>query len=325
MNFPVNRKRRLRKTKALRNLIAETRVHPAQLVLPIFVHDNYNDQITIDAMPGVYQYSIEKTLAVADKALKAGIQSVLLFGVPSEKDQRGSTAWFEGGVVQQATRKLKTRFGTDLTVITDTCLCEYTSHGHCGVYLDGQVLNDPTLELLAKVAVSQAQSGADIIAPSDMMDGRIGYIRDVLDDEGYDDKAIMAYSAKYASGYYGPFRDAAKSTPIAGDRKTYQMDARNGREALAEIKLDIYEGADIIMVKPAMAYLDIVYQAKQACDLPIAAYQVSGQYSMIKAAAEKGWVDEKAVVLEDLTAMARAGADILITYFAQDAAGWLNE
>jgi porphobilinogen synthase len=324
MNFPIIRKRRLRRTPLLREAVAETVVRPQDLVYPLFINDERHSRIPIASMPGIYQQSVDNAVIEAGKALDAGIRAVLVFGVPSEKDQEGSSAWFEQGVAQRAIRELKKQFGQDLMVIADTCLCEYTSHGHCGVLLEGRVLNDPTLDILARTAVSQAQAGADMIAPSDMMDGRVAYIRDALDDAGYDDTPIMAYSAKYSSSLYAPFRDAAESTPAFGDRKSYQMDPRNAREAIEEVLLDVQEGADIIMVKPALPYLDIIYQVRQAVNLPVAAYNVSGEYSMVKAAAANGWIDEKSVVMETLTAIKRAGADLIITYHALDAARWLT-
>jgi porphobilinogen synthase len=324
MNFPIIRKRRLRKTHLLREAVAETRLGPQDLIYPLFVNDERHSRTPVASMPGIYQQSVDNAVIEAGQAMEAGIRAVLVFGVPSEKDQEGSSAWFEQGVAQRAIRELKKQFGQDLMVIADTCLCEYTSHGHCGVMLEGRVLNDPTLDILARTAVSQAQAGADMIAPSDMMDGRVAYIRDALDDAGYDDTPIMAYSAKYSSSLYAPFRDAAESTPAFGDRKGYQMDPRNAREALEEVALDVQEGADIIMIKPALPYLDIISRVRQITNLPIAAYNVSGEYSMVKAAAANGWIDEKNVVLELLTGIKRAGADLIITYHANDAARWLS-
>ncbi len=323
MNFPVVRKRRLRKTPLLRDMVAETQLTAADLVYPLFINDEPHSRIPVASMPGIYQQSIDNAVIEVGQALELGVRSVLLFGVPSEKDQEGSNAWFEQGVTQRAIRELKRQFGQDLVVIADTCMCEYTSHGHCGVLMDGRVLNDPTLELLSRTAISQALAGADIIAPSDMMDGRIAYIRDSLDDAGYDDIPLMSYSAKYASSLYSPFRDAAESTPACGDRKSYQMDPRNAREALEEVLQDVQEGADIIMVKPALSYLDIISQVRQLTRLPLAAYNVSGEYSMVKAAAANGWINERDVVLELLTGIKRAGAEIIITYHAMDAARWL--
>lgn len=323
MNFPVVRKRRLRRTQLIRDAVAETQLRAQDFIYPLFINDERHSRVAIPSMPGIYQQSIDNAVIEAGKALEAGIRAVLLFGVPAEKDQEGSSAWFEQGVTQRAIRELKKQFGQDLMVIADTCLCEYTSHGHCGVLLEGRVLNDPTLDILARTAVSQAQAGADMIAPSDMMDGRVAYIRDSLDDAGFDDMPIMAYSAKYASSLYSPFRDAAESTPAAGDRKGYQMDYRNAREALEEVALDVQEGADIIMVKPALPYLDIIREVRRMVNLPVAAYNVSGEYSMVKAAAANGWIDEKSTVLELLTGIKRAGADLIISYHALDAARWL--
>ncbi len=324
MNFPVIRKRRLRKTPLLRDAVAETCLNINDLIYPLFVNDERGSRKPVPSMPGIYQQSIDNMLIEAGQALELGIRAVLLFGIPSEKDQEGSSAWFEDGVTQRAIRALKNQFGSDLMVIADTCMCEYTSHGHCGIMLEGRVLNDPTLDVLARTAVSQAQAGADIIAPSDMMDGRVAWIRDALDDAGYDDIPIMSYSAKYASALYAPFRDAAESTPAFGDRRGYQMDARNALEALDEVDLDIREGADMIMVKPALPYLDIIRRVKERVNLPVVAYNVSGEYGMVKAAALNGWIDERAVVLELLTGIRRAGADLIITYHALDAARWLK-
>lgn len=325
MNFPITRKRRLRKTSLLRDAIAETHLAPQDFVYPVFINDERHSRIPIASMPGIYQQSVDNTVIEVGKAMEAGVRAVLVFGIPSEKDQEGSSAWFEQGVVQRGIRELKRQFGNDLIVIADTCLCEYTSHGHCGVLLEGRVLNDPTLELLARTAVSQAEAGADIIAPSDMMDGRVAYLRDSLDDAGFDDTPIMAYSAKYASAMYGPFREAAESTPATGDRKGYQMDYRNAREALEEVSLDIQEGADMVMVKPALPYLDIIQQVRKMTNLPVAAYNVSGEYSMVKAAAANGWLDERNTVLELLTGIKRAGADLIISYHAVEAARWLTK
>lgn len=325
MSFPGIRLRRLRKTPILRNLVAETKLTADHLVYPLFITDQKNVRIPIPSMPGIYQQSIDNAIIEIGQAMEAGIKSVILFGVPEEKDQEATSAWDEYGVIQRAIREIKRNFGQDLLVIADTCLCEYMSHGHCGVVLEGRVLNDPTLDILARTAVSQAQAGADIIAPSDMMDGRVLWLRESLDQAGYDDTPIMAYSAKYASSFYAPFRDAAHSTPSFGDRRTYQMDPRNRREALEEVALDVMESADIVMVKPALSYLDILSQVRQSVNIPVAAYSVSGEYSMIKAAAQNGWIDEKSVVLETLTGIRRAGADILITYYAVEAARWIKE
>lgn len=324
MTFPYVRKRRLRKTAQLRDAVAETTLRSQDLIYPLFVNEAPNGRTPVPSMPGIYQQSISDAVIEVGQAMDAGVRSVLVFGIPDEKDQEGSSAWFEQGVVQRTIRELKRRFGQDLLVVADTCLCEYTSHGHCGVLMEGRVLNDPTLDLLAKAAVSQAQAGADIIAPSDMMDGRVARLRDALDEAGYDDTPIMAYSAKYASSLYAPFRDAAESTPASGDRKSYQMDSRNAREALEEVALDVMEGADMVMVKPALPYLDIIYQVRQMVNLPVVAYNVSGEYSMVKAAAANGWIDERAVVTELLTGIKRAGADLIITYHAVDMARWLK-
>ena len=329
MAFPATRLRRLRRTGLLRDLVRETSLEVRHLVLPMFVHAGPREPIA--SMPGVDRLSIDDAVAEAGTAAALGIPAVLLFGIPSEKDEEGSGAWDDEGVVQLATRAIKAAH-PDLLVITDLCLCEYTSHGHCGVLAQGTageagrlrgVDNDATLELLARTAVSQAAAGADIIAPSDMMDGRVGHLRAALDDHGLADTPIMAYSAKFASAFYGPFRDAAGSTPAFGDRRGYQMDPANAGEALREVLLDVEEGADIVMVKPALAYLDVIRRVKDAVRLPVAAYNVSGEYAMIKAAAAQGLLDERAAVLETLTAIRRAGADIVITYHAKDAAEWL--
>ena len=324
MNFPNIRKRRLRKTSLLRDVVAETHLQVSDLIYPLFVNDERSSRLPVASMPGIYQQSVENAVIEAGQAMDLGVRSVLVFGIPAEKDQEGSNAWFEQGVTQRAIRALKKQFGQDLLVIADTCLCEYTSHGHCGVLMEGRVLNDPTVEILVRTAVSQTQAGADMIAPSDMMDGRIGAIREGLDQAGYHDTPIMAYSAKYASSFYAPFRDAAESAPASGDRKSYQMDPRNGREALEEVMLDLQEGADLIMVKPALSYLDIIRQVRDLTNVPVAAYNVSGEYSMVKAAAAQGWIDERSAVLELLTGIKHAGADLIITYHALDAARWLK-
>lgn len=327
-SFPIARPRRLRQSRAIRRLVRETQLHADQLVLPLFVRPGRKIRKPIEAMPGVFQLSIDELLKEAESAQKAGVNAVLLFGIPARKDPAGKGAYAKNGIVQQAIRKLKNAF-PDLLVITDVCLCEYTSHGHCGLIQDGPhgktVANDPTLKLLARSALSHAEAGADIVAPSDMMDGRVAAIRATLDQNGFQDLPIMSYAAKFASAYYGPFREAAESAPKFGDRRSYQMDAANGDEALREVALDVQEGADIVMVKPGIAYLDIVYRVKQAFRLPTAVYQVSGEHSMIKAAAANDWIDERGVILESLLAMRRAGADIIITYSACDVAGWLRE
>jgi porphobilinogen synthase len=327
-SFPVCRLRRLRRTPALRSLVRETRLHASQLVLPLFVRAGRKLRRTIYAMPGVFQLSPDELLREAARAYESGVPAVLLFGIPEKKDDRASGAYAANGIVQQAVRLLKKEL-PKLIVITDVCLCEYMRHGHCGVVVGGktnaQIANDATLELLARTAASHAQAGADMIAPSDMMDGRVRSIRGRLDKEGFTEIPIMSYAAKFASAFYGPFREAAESTPQFGDRRSYQMDAANSDEAMREIALDIQEGADIIMVKPALAYLDVIHRAKTEFGYPTAAYAVSAEYSMVKAAAAKGWIDEKAVTMESLLAMRRAGADILITYAATDVAGWLKE
>ena len=324
MSFPDVRPRRLRRTKALRRLVRETRLSPECLVLPLFVRPGEKVRRPIPSMPGHAQLSIDEMLEECREAASLGIQAVLLFGIPLAKDPVGSDAYADAGIIQQAIRAIKDK-QPDLLVVTDVCLCEYTDHGHCGVVHDGAVDNDATLDLLAAMAVSHAKAGADIVAPSAMMDGQVGAIRSALDDEGHEQVPIMAYSAKYASGFYGPFRDAAESPPQFGDRRGYQMDPANALEALRETELDVAEGADIVMVKPALPYLDIIWRVKERFGLPVAAYNVSGEFAMVKAAAEKGWLDERRITLEILTAIRRAGADILITYFAKDAARWLAE
>jgi porphobilinogen synthase len=327
MAFPTTRLRRLRRTPVLRDLVRETRLDVGDLVLPLFVQADVGSRPPrepIAAMPGVDRLSISALVQEAGEAAALGIPAVLLFGIPADKDAEGSGAWDDEGIVQLATRALKEAH-PDLLVIADLCLCEYTSHGHCGLLRpDGQVDNDASVELLARTAVSQARAGADVVAPSDMMDGRVGAIRAALDDEGLADTPIMAYSAKFASAFYGPFREAAGSTPAFGDRRGYQLDPANGDEALREALLDVQEGADVIMVKPALPYLDVVRRVKDATGMPVAAYNVSGEYAMVKAAAAAGHVDERAVVLETLTSIRRAGADIVITYHAKDAARWLR-
>lgn len=300
-------------------MTAETHLSRSSLIYPLFIAEGEGVRTPIGSMPGIFQLSVDNALRECEELLELGLSSVLLFGMPAEKDERGTSGYESDGIVQRATAGIKQRF-PELIVITDVCLCEYTSHGHCGVIENGVVVNDETLELLAAQAVSHAQAGADIIAPSDMMDGRTGRVRSALDDAGFAELPIMAYSAKFASVFYGPFRDAAGSAPQFGDRKSYQMDPRNADEALREIALDIAEGADIVMVKPALAYLDIIRRAKEEFATPLAAYNVSGEYSMIKAAAERGWIDGERALLETLTSIRRAGADLIITYFAKDAA-----
>jgi len=321
--FPVTRLRRLRKTASLRDMFRETSLSPADFIYPLFIVEGENVKKEISSMPAQYQLSIDNALSECEELRKLGVNSIILFGIPNEKDEVGSGAYADDGIIQKATRAIKERF-PDMIVVTDVCLCEYTSHGHCGVVEDGYVHNDKTLELLAKEAVSHAQSGADIIAPSDMMDGRIDAIRKALDANGFSDTPIMAYSAKYSSGFYGPFREAAESTPQFGDRKTYQMDFGNSDEAMREIALDIQEGADIVMVKPALSYLDVIRRTKDNFNMPICAYNVSGEYSMVKAAAQNGWLDGEKVMMEILTSIKRAGADVIITYFAKEAAAILT-
>jgi len=322
MPFPATRMRRMRRTESLRGLIRETELSPRHLIQPLFVTAGENVREEVDSMPGVARFSISELVAEGTEVAAAGVGAVLLFGIPASKDESGSGAYDEEGVVQLAVRALKEAH-PDLTVITDVCLCEYTSHGHCGFVRDGEVDNDITVELLAKTAISHAQAGADAVAPSDMMDGRIGTIRHQLDEEGHPDVPIVSYSAKYASAFYGPFREAAESTPEFGDRRGYQMEPANAAEAVREAELDLEEGADMLMVKPATPYLDVVRRVKKATGAPLAAYHVSGEYSMLKAAAERGWIDERAAVLETLTAIRRAGADAIVTYYAKEAAAWL--
>ena len=324
MAFPATRMRRLRKTGVLRDMVRETELTPRDLVYPMFVELGTDSRTPIEAMPGIDRLSISHAVEEAGEVAALGIPAVLLFGIPAHKDEAGTGAYDDEGVVQLATRAIKEAH-PDLLVITDVCLCEYTSHGHCGVLRpDGSVDNDPSLELLAKTAISQAAAGADVVAPSDMMDGRVGALRAQLDAEGYSDTPIIAYSAKFASAFYGPFREAAESTPAFGDRRSYQMDPANGDEAVREALLDVEEGADVVMVKPALAYLDVIRRVKEATRLPLAAYNVSGEYSMIRAAAANGYLDERSTVLEALTGIRRAGADIVITYHAKDAANWLR-
>jgi len=326
--FPACRPRRLRQSPALRHLVAETILSPAQLVLPLFARSGRRVRRPIPAMPGVSQLSPDELVREAVLAHQAGVPAVLLFGIPDVKDERASGAYAANGIVQRSVRLLK-REVPQLLVLTDVCLCEYMEHGHCGVVRQdktgAKILNDPTLKLLARTAASHVEAGADIVAPSDMMDGRVRAIREQLDKLGFTDTPIMSYAAKFASAFYGPFREATESAPKFGDRRSYQMDAGNAAEALREVALDLQEGADIVMVKPALAYLDVIYRVKTEFGYPTAAYAVSGEYSMIKAAAAKGWIDERSVTLESLLAMRRAGADILITYAAVDVARWLKE
>jgi porphobilinogen synthase len=323
MSFPATRMRRLRRTGVLRDMVRETTLRPADLVQPLFVTAGEDVREDVDSMPGVQRLSIGHLVEEAGAVAASGVPAVLLFGVPADKDEAGSGAYDEEGVVQLATRALKETH-PDLVVIADTCLCEYTSHGHCGVLRDGEVDNDLSLELIARTALSQAAAGADAVAPSDMMDGRVAAIRAQLDGEGHSSVPILAYSVKYASAFYGPFRDAAGSTPREGDRRGYQMDPANALEALREARLDLDEGADMLIVKPALPYLDVVHRVKQDTGAPLAAYHVSGEYSMLKAAAGNGWLDERAAALEALTSIKRAGADVIISYYAKDAAQWLS-
>ena len=315
----IIRPRRLRKNETIRSMVAETAVNPDSLVYPMFVVEGEKVKEPIPSMPGQFRFSIDEILKELESCVALGLKSILLFGIPSYKDEMASSAYDDDGIVQRAVRSIKTKF-PDLYVITDVCLCEYMSHGHCGIVKeDGDVDNDPTLELLAKTALSHAEAGADMVAPSDMMDGRVAAIREKLDENGYQNLPIMAYSAKFASAYYGPFRDAADSAPHFGNRKSYQMDVRNGREALREVELDIEEGADIVMVKPGLAFLDVLRQTAEMSCVPVAVYNVSGEYSMVKAAALAGWIDENAIIRENLLAFKRAGADIIITYHAKEA------
>lgn len=319
-----DRHRRLRQTANLRAMVRETHIHVDDLIYPIFVVEGSGVKREVPSMPGIYQFSLDRLNEEIDEVVQHGIKSVIVFGVPAEKDEVGSQAYCEHGIVQRAIRQIKENY-PDVVVIADTCLCEYTSHGHCGVVENEQVLNDPSLELLVKTAVSQAKAGADIIAPSNMMDGFVAAIRQGLDEAGFTNVPIMSYAIKYASAFYGPFRDAADSAPQFGDRKTYQMDPANRREAFREAESDVREGADFLMVKPALSYLDIIRDIKNHFHLPIVAYNVSGEYSMVKAAAQNGWINEKDIVMEMLVSMKRAGADLIMTYFAKDVARWLNE
>ncbi len=317
------RRRRLRMTEGLRALVRETSVAVEDLIYPLFVIEGEDRKEAVPSMPGIYQYSTDRLKEELERIEKAGVGAVLLFGIPAHKDERGSEAYNEHGVIQNAIRYIR-RVCPKLVIIADICLCEYTSHGHCGLVRDGEILNDETLPLLAKTAVTCAQAGADMVAPSDMMDGHVEALREALDAAGYQNTPIMAYSAKMASGYYGPFRDAAHSAPGFGDRKTYQMDFHNGREAMRDIQDDITEGADIIVVKPALTLLDVLKMASEETKMPLCAYNVSGEYAMVKAAAANGWIDEKKIVMENMAAFKRAGAHMIITYHALDVAGWLK-
>jgi porphobilinogen synthase len=324
MYYPVFRPRRLRETETLRRMVRETRLAVDDLIMPFFVCHGRGVRREIGSMPGNFQLSADELVKEVKETAALGIPGIILFGLPASKDAAGSEAYAKDGIVQQAIRAIKDSV-SDLVVITDVCLCEYTSHGHCGVVERGRVKNDPTLELLAKTALSHAEAGADMVAPSDMMDGRVGAIREALDDAGYEETPILAYSAKYASGFYGPFREAAESAPQFGDRRAYQMDPANAEEALREVGLDLEEGADMIMVKPALPYLDVLWRVKAEFGVPVAAYNVSGEFAMVKAAARLGWLDEERVMLEMLTAIKRAGADLILTYFARDAARLLRQ
>jgi porphobilinogen synthase len=323
-NISFQRHRRLRETTALRSIVRETHLQKEDLIYPLFILEGENKKNPVASMPGVFQITLDLLNQEIEEIVSLGIKSVILFGVPEDKDEVGSGAYCDEGIVQKATRQIKS-IHPELIVIADTCLCEFTNHGHCGIVEDGRILNDPTLELLAATALSQARAGADIIAPSNMMDGFVIAIRVALDENGFGHIPIMSYAVKYASAYYGPFRDAANSTPKFGDRKSYQMDPANRTEAMREAESDILEGADFLIVKPALSYLDIIRDVKNNFNAPIVAYNVSGEYSMIKAAAQNGWIDEKSVVLETLTSMKRAGVDLIITYHAKDVAGWLNK
>lgn len=320
----MKRFRRLRASENLRSMVRETRISKSDLIYPMSVVEGENIKNPVESMPNVYQYSLDRIDEILNEVEKSGISGILIFGVPKHKDEYATEAYNDNGITQQAVRYIKKNYPS-LIIIADVCLCEYTSHGHCGVVCGEKILNDETLPLLSKMAVSLAKAGADIIAPSDMMDGRVSAIRNALDENGFIDTPILSYSAKFASAYYSPFRDAAESAPEFGDRKTYQMDYANGREALREIADDISEGADMVMVKPALAYLDIIKSAREKFDLPLVAYNVSGEYAMVKAAAQNGWIDEKKIVSENMIAIKRAGADIIITYHALDVARWIDE
>jgi len=318
-SYPDVRLRRFRRNASLRGLVRETHLRLDQFVMPLFVAP---ESLRNEQLPGMSRYTVEAVVREVEELVRAGVQAVILFGIPAEKDEQATGAWEDDGIVQQALRALRPRF-PELVLMTDVCLCEYTSHGHCGVIVDGEVHNDRSLELLARTAVSHVEAGADVVAPSDMMDGRVRAIRDALDDVGSESVPVLAYSAKYASAFYGPFREAADSTPSFGDRRGYQMDPANVREALRECELDIEEGADAIMIKPALPYLDIIRAVRESFDVPIGAYNVSGEYAMVKAAAQAGWLDERQAALESLTAIKRAGADLIISYWTKDLAQWL--
>jgi porphobilinogen synthase len=324
MTHLTHRPRRLRRNEAVRALVRETRLRPEDFVLPLFACPGKNVRKEISSMPGVHNLSVDEIAREAAEASQLGVRSIILFGLPESKDEVASGAYAEDGIVQQAVKAIR-KSAPDLVVMTDTCLCEYTSHGHCGVVRGGDVLNDESLELLARTALSQAEAGADVVAPSAMMDGQVGAIRETLDDAGFENVAIMSYAVKYASAFYGPFREAAESAPAFGDRRAYQMDAANAREALREAELDYSEGADILMVKPATVYLDVLKAVRDRFDLPLAAYHVSGEYAMLKAAARNGWIDEERAMIETLMSIKRAGADIILTYYARDAIRLLNK
>jgi porphobilinogen synthase len=323
MSFPTQRPRRLRRSEALRDLVRETRLTTSGLIYPMFVCPGTKVRQEISSMPGIHQQSADEIVEEAREVQSLGIPGIILFGLPESKDPRGASSLGAQGVVQRAISAIR-KAKLKLLVIADVCLCEYTDHGHCGVIENGEIANDPTVSILAEQALSYARAGADIVAPSDMMDGRVGAIRETLDEHKFANIAILSYAAKYASGFYGPFREAAQSTPQFGDRRSYQMDPSNAREALKEIRLDLEEGADMVLVKPALPYLDIIRRVRDACEVPVAAYNVSGEYAMVKAASAKGWLEEKRVVLELLTSIQRAGAEIILTYHAKDAARWLK-
>jgi porphobilinogen synthase len=323
MSFPTHRPRRLRRTEALRSMVRETRLTTAGLIYPMFVCPGKNVRQEVGSMPGIHQQSADQIVEECREVESLGIPAVILFGLPETKDSRGASSLSSQGVVQRAIEGIR-KANLKLLVVTDVCLCEYTDHGHCGVIEHGEVANDPTLEILAQQALSHARAGADIVAPSDMMDGRVGAIREMLDEHKFQNTAILSYAAKYCSGFYGPFREAAQSAPQFGDRRSYQMDPANAREALKEVRLDLEEGADMVMIKPALPYLDVIWRVREAFDVPVGAYNVSGEYAMVKAAAQNGWLDEKRVVLEILTGIQRAGADHILTYHAKDVARWLK-
>ncbi len=322
--LPVKRPRRLRGSDKLRSIVRETALTPGDFIAPLFIVNGTGRVEPVESMPGVYRYSVDLALKEAERLVGLGVPGVILFGIPSQKDARGSSAWDPGEAVQSALRVIKDKY-PEMLLISDVCLCGYTDHGHCGLIAGGEILNDETLDLLAETALSHVRAGADAVAPSDMMDGRVAAIRDALDREGFIDKLIISYAVKYASAYYGPFRDAAASAPRFGSRRTYQMDPANVREALREARLDVEEAADMIMIKPALAYLDVIKAVRNEIHIPLVTYNVSGEYAMVKAAAERGWIEEEAIVLEQLLAMKRAGADLIVTYHAYDAARWLQQ